>query len=76
MDEKLLRRFKQVVTKRRGKIEQTPEGEEAIRLYMIKYEDMERRQGKGDPLMAAVGAVHTGKARSALKDLKKLESHR
>ena len=75
IDEQLLRRFKQIVIKRRGKIELTPEGEEAIRLYIKKYEDLERKHGEGDPLLAAVGALRTNKARSALKDLKELESH-
>jgi hypothetical protein len=75
IDEQLLKKFKQIVIKRRGKIELTPEGEEAIRLYVKKYEYPERKQGKSDPLVAAIGALHTRKARSALKDLKELESH-
>jgi hypothetical protein len=76
VDEQLLKKFKQIVIKRRGKIELTPEGEEAIRLYVKKYEHPEGKKGKDDPLVAAIGAVRTGKARSALKDLKELESHR
>ena len=74
IDEELLKKFKQIVIRRRGKIELTPEGEEAIRLYVKKYEDLERKQAERDPLIAAIGAVHTGKARSALRDLKELES--
>jgi hypothetical protein len=75
IDEELLKKFKQIVIKRRGKIELTPEGEEAIRLYVKKYEDLERKKAEDDPLIAAIGAVRTGTARSALKDLKELESH-
>jgi hypothetical protein len=74
IDDELLKKFKQIVIRRRGKIELTPEGEEAIRLYVKKYEDLEMKQAEDDPLIAAIGAVHTGKARSALKDLKELES--
>jgi len=75
VDEELLKKFKQIVIKRRGKIELTPEGEEAIRLYVKKYENLGRRGGR-DPLVSAIGAVRSGKTRSALKDLKELESHR
>jgi hypothetical protein len=74
VDEQLLKRFKQIVIRKRGKIELTPEGEEAIRLYVKKYEDLERKQGRNDPLIEAIGAVRTGRVRSALKDLKELES--
>ncbi len=76
VDEQLLKKFKQIVIRRRGKIELTPEGEEAIRLYVRKYEDLEEEQrGKGDPLLAAIGAIRTAKTRNALIDLKELESH-
>ncbi|MGA2663359.1 MAG: hypothetical protein ABSF83_00240 [Nitrososphaerales archaeon] len=82
VDEELLKRFKQVVIERRGKIELTPEGEEALRLYIEKYEG---RRGAGDdggrddPLIAAIGAISTekkrkGGRRSALLDLKELEA--
>ncbi len=74
VDEELLKKFKQIVIKRRGKIELTPEGEEAIRLYVKKYEDLERKHAESDPLIEAIGAVRTGKRRNALKDLKELES--
>jgi hypothetical protein len=75
IDDELLKKFKQIVIKRRGKIELTPEGEEAIRLYVKKYEDLERKQPERDPLVRAISAVRTGNARSALRDLKELESH-
>jgi hypothetical protein len=76
IDDELLKRFKQVVIKRRGKIELTPEGEAAIKLYIEKYgstlDDGPKR--KIDSLTAAIGAIHTGKSRNALKDLKELEA--
>jgi hypothetical protein len=75
VDEELLKRFKQVVIKRRGKIELTPEGEEALKLYIQRYGDTEGGNGEGpDPLNAAIGAIRTGKRRSALRDLKELEA--
>jgi len=74
IDDQLLKKFKQIVIKRRGKIELTPEGEEAIRLYIKKYGGLGGRQGKSDPLTSAIGALHTRGARNALKDLKELES--
>jgi hypothetical protein len=75
IDDELLKKFKQIVIKRRGKIELTPEGEDAIRLYIEKYgsvlDDEPRRV---DPLRGAIGVIHTGKDRNALKDLKELEA--
>jgi hypothetical protein len=35
----------------------------------------QEKKGKKDPLIAAIGAVRTGRARSALQDLKDQESH-
>ena len=76
VDEELLKRFKQVVIKRRGKIELTPEGEEALKLYIQKYENAETGpQKEGDPLTDAIGAISTGKRRNALDDLKEMETH-
>ena len=75
VDEELLKRFKQIVIKRRGKIELTPEGEEALKLYIQKYENLGSSSRGIDSLNAAIGAISTGKKRSALQDLKELESH-
>lgn len=76
VDDELLKKFKQTVIKRRGKIELTPEGEEALRLYIQKYEDSGNAHSGGpDPLSAIIGSLRTGKKRSALSDLKELEAH-
>lgn len=75
IDDELLRKFKQIVIKKRGKIELTPEGEDAIRLYVEKYEGLVRPPAGEDPLVKVIAAVKTGKARSALEDLKELESN-
>jgi hypothetical protein len=75
IDDELLKKFKQIVIKRRGKIELTPEGEDAIRLYIEKYGSaLDDSPGRTDPLREAIGAVRTGKDRNALKDLKALEA--
>jgi hypothetical protein len=75
IDDELLKKFKQIVIKRRGKIELTPEGEDAIRLYIEKYgSTLDHESHMIDPLKGAIGAVHTGKGRNALKDLKDLEA--
>ena len=74
IDDELLRKFKQIVIKKRGKIELTPEGEDAIRLYIMKYEGLITSPGGKDPLAKAIGSIRTGKVRSALDDLKELES--
>ena len=75
VDDELLKRFKQIVIRRRGKIELTSEGEEALKLYIQKYGyDEDRRVRRRDPLLAAIGAISTGKKRSALVDLKELEA--
>ena len=76
IDDELLKKFKQIVIRRRGKIELTPEGEAAIRLYIEKYGGaLEDEPQRVNPLVAAIGAIRTGKTRSALKDLKDLEAH-
>jgi hypothetical protein len=75
IDDQLLRTFKQIVIKKRGKIELTPEGEDAIRLYIERYRGLiEERPRESEPLADAIGAVRTRRTRSALDDLKRLES--
>ncbi len=75
VEDQLLKKFKQIVIKKHGKIDLAPEGEEAIRLYIKKYEDLEQAQEENDTLLAAIGALRTGKTRSALRDLRELESN-
>jgi hypothetical protein len=76
IDDELLKKFKQIVIRRRGKIELTPEGEDAIRLYIEKYEGAADGKPRGiDSLARAIGAIRTGRVRSALQDLKDLEAN-
>lgn len=75
IDDDLLKKFKQIVIRKRGKIELTPEGEDAIRLYVEKYEALlSPKPGEEDPLGGIIGALRTGRSRSALRDLEELES--
>lgn len=75
IDDELLKKFKQIVIKKHGKIKLTPEGEDAIRLYVEKYEGLiTSSPSRKDPLARAIGSIHSGKVRSALDDLKELES--
>ncbi len=75
VDKELLRKFKQIVLAKRGKIELTPEGEEALRLYISKYAPMLKEGfGRGDALVNAIGAVRSSEPHNALHDLKELES--
>ncbi len=76
VDEELLKKFKQTVIKRRGKIELTPEGEEALKLYIQKYGGPENEvRERPDSLSEIIGSITTGKTRSALRDLKEVEAH-
>lgn len=75
IDNDLLRKFKQIVLAKHGKIELTPEGEEAVRMYVNKYEHLlARSMHEVDPLARVIGAVRSGKLHNVLKDLKKLEA--
>lgn len=74
VDEELLRKFKQIVLAKHGKIELRPEGEDAIKLYIKKYEQLVEPRVDGDPLSQVIGAVKMRKRSNALSDLKRLDS--
>jgi predicted SnoaL-like aldol condensation-catalyzing enzyme len=76
IDDELLKKFKQIVIKKHGKIQLTSEGEDAIRLYIKKYERLITNAPPGkDPLVKVIGSVRTGKAHNVLRELKELESN-
>ena len=71
-----LERFKRIVLVKRGKLELSAEGEEALRLYIKKYENLlgglcppER-----DPLARICGIGRSSARHNVLKDLEKLET--
>ncbi|MCD6513996.1 MAG: hypothetical protein J7L07_03655 [Candidatus Odinarchaeota archaeon] len=76
IDDEVLMKFKQIVLAKRGKLEISREGEEAIRLYIKKYEHLLQSgvELKHDPLIKVIGAVKSDKRSNALIDLKKLEA--
>ncbi len=78
LDDELAKKFKQIVLAKRGKIELTPEGEDAIRLYIEKYERLlqSKKSLETDPLARITGKVRSKKPQNALEDLKELESDR
>ena len=75
IDDELLKKFKQIVLAKHGKIELTPEGEDAIKLYINKYQGLlASRSNEPDSLTRAIGAIRSTKPQNALRDLKELES--
>jgi hypothetical protein len=71
-----IERFKRIVLAKRGKLELSAEGEEALRLYIKKYENLlggicppER-----DPLARICGIGRSSSRHNVLKDLRKLEA--
>ena len=70
-----IEQFKRIVLAKRGKLELSAEGEEALRLYIKKYENLlgglcppER-----DPLARICGIGRSSTRHNVLKDLEKLE---
>jgi hypothetical protein len=69
-------KFKKIVLAKHGKLELSAEGEEALRLYIKRYE---RLLGgicppKDDPLTKICGIGRSAKRHNVLKDLEKLEA--
>jgi len=71
-----IERFKRIVLAKRGKLELSAEGEEALRLYIKKYESLlgglcppER-----DPLAKICGIGRSSSGHNVLKDLERLET--
>ena len=71
-----IERFKRIVLAKRGKLELSAEGEEALRLYIKKYERILGglcAPGK-DPLARICGIGRSSVRHNVLKDLEKLET--
>lgn len=71
VDDALAERFKRAVLARRGKLELSREGAEALRLY-LREAARPRRRNLHDPLLDAVGIGASRARRSALADKKRL----
>jgi hypothetical protein len=74
VEDELLEKFRQIVIRKHGKLELAIEGEEAIRLYVRKYESLIKNPKGKRSLARAIGMIESGVPRNALEDLKKLES--
>ena len=75
VDEELAKKFKQAVLAKRGKVEVSREGAEALKLYLEKNKQLLEtpRPHRTDPIVQIIGAVKTTGRRNALADLKLLE---
>jgi len=70
-----IERFKRIVLAKRGKLELSAEGEEALRLYIKKYENLLGGlcPPDKDPLAKICGIGRSSTRQNALRDLAKLE---
>jgi len=71
----VIEKFKKIVLAKHGKLELSVEGEEALRLYIRKYEYLlhELLSPEDDPLKEIVGSGCSSERRNVLKDLERLE---
>ena len=84
VNDDLAKEFKQTVLAKRGKMEASREGEEALKLYLEKNKRFSparitgkkrrNRQARPDPILGVIGAVKSKEKRSALEDVKLLDS--
>ena len=74
INDNLLLKFKRIVLAKHGKLEISKEGEEAIKLYVKKYENLLKEKKEKDPLENIIGRVESKDSRNALEDLKRLEA--
>jgi hypothetical protein len=73
-----IERFKRIVLAKHGKLELSVEGEEALRLYIKKYEGLLGGlcPSDKDPLAKICGIGRSSGRRNVLGDLEKLEAGR
>jgi len=72
----VIEKFKKIVLAKHGKLELSVEGEEALKLYIRKYEHLLHGllSPEDDPLREIVGLGCSSERRNVLKDLEKLET--
>jgi hypothetical protein len=67
-------RFKRIVLAKHGWLELNSEGEEALKLYIKKYEHLSRESSsRDDPLREIIGIGRSSGKADVLKDSEKLE---
>ena len=69
-------KFKRIVLAKHGKLELSAEGEEALKLYIRKYERLLGRMvpPDQDPLREVCGIGRSSKRHNVLRDLERLEA--
>ncbi len=74
--EDTIEKFKRIVLVKHGKLELSAEGEEALRLYIRKYEKLlgSMVPPEEDPLKDICGIGRSAEKHNALTDLKRLEA--
>ncbi len=73
--DKILEDFKKIVLAKHGKLQLSVEGEEALKMYIQKYDYLLKRlvAPEDDPLKHIVGAMRSKGKHNVLKELEKLE---
>lgn len=76
VSDEIVEKFKKIVLAKHGKLELSVEGEEAIKLYIQKYEHLLHGLSppEEDPLAKIVGIGCSDERRNVLKDLERLEA--
>jgi len=75
-NDEIVEKFKRIVLAKHGKLELSVEGEEALKLYIGKYEHLlsELCPPEEDPLAKIAGIGCSDERRNVLKDLERLEA--
>jgi len=73
--DEIVDKFKKIVLAKHGKLELNVEGEEALKLYIQKYEHLLHGvcSPEEDPLKEIIGIGRSDEKRNVLKDLERLE---
>lgn len=72
----IIEKFKRIVLAKHGKLELSVEGEEALKLYIKKYDYLLSSlcPPEQDPLSRICGVGRSAERRNVLKDLERLEA--
>jgi len=74
VSKEIAEKFKKIVLAKHGKLELDIEGEEALKLYVLKYEHLLLKPSpRDDPLKDIIGIGSSSEKRNVLEDLERLE---
>ncbi len=75
VSKEIAEKFKEIVFAKHGKLELGVEGEEALKLYIQRYEYLLRKLSPSDdPLKDIIGIGSSFEKRNVLEDLERLET--